>query len=97
MFINQSPEIWDVFQKLPEKVRKRGYENYTHMFSDPSTTSREKCMGRPPILLHICGRGPGVMVKCVHNYISRVRRKGGKGNRGHHNFPEIGGQMGKVL
>ena len=34
-FLKQSPEIWGIFQKLPEKLRKRGYDFiYVHVSRD---------------------------------------------------------------
>ena len=52
MFLNHSAEIWGVCQKLPEKLRKRGYNFYTYMIPEPSITSRDRAL----ITLHISGR-----------------------------------------
>ena len=40
VFFLQSPEICGIFQKLPEKLWKGGYDLYTY-FSEPSIASRE--------------------------------------------------------
>ena len=43
VFLNQFPEIWGVFQKLLEKLRKRGYDIY--MFAELWIASRENEIG----------------------------------------------------
>ena len=46
--------------------------------------------------MYVLGRAPRVMVKYIHAYFpSPKKRKEKKGNRGHHNVPETGGQVGK--
>ena len=58
---------------------------YTYIFPEPSIASREKEVGRGP------PEGNGK----IRAHISRARIKEMKGNKGHHNVPEIGGQVGK--
>ena len=67
---------------------------YTYMFSEPSIASREKGIG--PLLHCISVVGPLKSSVKIRTHISRARSKEKKGNRGPHNVPEIGGQLGKV-
>ena len=71
-------------KKFPEKLRKRGYELYVHVFRAFNSLPR-KDVG--PLLYCISVVGPPmVMVKYV-NIFPEPREK--KGNRGHHDVPEV--------
>ena len=62
--LNQSPDIWGIFQKLPEKLRNRGYDNIlvSRDFNSPPIARKG---GRALIILYICGRAPRGYI--VHN------------------------------
>ena len=68
----QSPDIWGIFQKLPEKVSKMGYMiNYVHVFRAFNSLPRNG--DRALIILCICGRAPEGDGKCV--CISREKKE----------------------
>ena len=54
VFLNQSPKIWGIFQKLPEE--KRGYDLYVHVSRAFNSLPRKG--DRALITSHICGRAP---------------------------------------
>ena len=72
VFLNQSPEIWGVFQKLPEKLRKRGYDLYIHVSRAFNSPARKG--DRALFTSHICGRGPEGSGK-IGTHFPRDRRK----------------------
>ena len=106
MFLNQSPEIWAIFQKFPEiKKQKRGggYDLCVYKFPQPSIASRGK--GAEPLLYcTICGRAASPppppeangKIRTQYTYFPSPKESKEKLlNRGR-NIPEIGGQVGKV-
>ena len=49
VFINQSPTIWGIFQKFPEKLRKRG------CFPEPAIASQEIRVGPLFYCIYVIG------------------------------------------
>ena len=79
--LNQSPEIWGVFQKLPEKLRKRGY-NYLYVHVTRAFNSLPRKEDKALMTLHnICGRAPRVYSDkiCTHIYFPSPKENKRKG------------------
>ena len=100
-FINKSPMIClGCYRSFSEKLRKRGYD---FLFHDPSIAPPPPEKGGIVPLLHrisIVGpqEGSGKIVKYAHILFpepEEKKRNKEKGNRGHHNVPEIWGQFRK--
>ena len=74
VFLNQSPEIWGVFQKLPEKSRRRGYNLCVHV----SFNSLQRQGNRALFSLLISDRAPRGYSGKIRTHISRARGKENK-------------------
>ena len=92
VFLNQFPEIWGIVSEASWEIKKNGYDLYIHVSRAP-----EK-VGKALIIFYISVVGsPTVMIKYIHTYFpSPKKRKEKKWNRGHHNVPEIEGQVGTI-
>ena len=70
VFLNESPEIWGVFQKLPEKLRKGRYDLCVHVSRAFNSLPRK---GDRALIAYAVGplEGSGI----IRTHISRARRK----------------------